>query len=105
MKRLFALFCLVMSLAPTSLAALTPDRTYPVYNTNCYSSYCYRHVNYHLTPSPNVPVSLHDYSRHRFLFLRSNSNPNIIFNNYQDYKEYQNRYRRYYSYPRYYYYY
>ena len=105
MKR-FSIFVLcLLGFASTSQAALTPNRTYPIYNTRCYSAYCHNYVNYNLTPSPNVPVTLGDYSQHRFLYLRNNTNPNIVFNNYRDYKNYQNRLRRYYYYPRYYRYY
>ena len=102
MKRLLALLFAVFVVAPSSLAAVTPERTYPIYNTNCYSRYCVRNVSYNLTPTPYVPVGLQDYSAHQLLYLRSNSNPNIVFNNYQDYLDYQKRFNRYYYYNSYY---
>ena len=57
MKRLFFLLLLLFVTPITSFAAVTPNRTTPVGNYHCYSSYCNFRAVYHLTPTPyNKPL-------------------------------------------------
>jgi len=53
----FLLFLVSTLFIPlTSFAAVTPDRTIPVYANYCNYGYCQTPRVYHYTPTPYVPV-------------------------------------------------
>ena len=50
------LFLFFMLLPLSSYAAVTPERTIPVYSRYCNYGYCHSAKVYHYTPTPYVPV-------------------------------------------------
>jgi len=56
MKLLIAILSFLVLLPSTALAAVTPQRTIPVYSRYCNYGYCNSAKVYHYTPTPYIPV-------------------------------------------------
>ena len=67
MNLLIAILSFLVLLPSTGLAAVTPQRTIPMYSRYCNYGYCNPANIYYYTPTPYVPVNVSDYIYRTYL--------------------------------------